>query len=123
MRPIIPLCTFAGLALIATPALAAPRYQAADDSAESLLCVSAATDKHLRFRMNLEGTGYSLRSLTKLVTCNGAPIAEFAQIAGNDRLGQLLLRFPQPKGRVEVRDVQGSLGAPATDGVILVTGR
>ncbi|MBI2380249.1 MAG: DUF3718 domain-containing protein [Gammaproteobacteria bacterium] len=129
MRPIISLCALAGVALVAMPVLASPRYKAADDSTESMLCVSAAADKHMRFRMNLAGTSYNLRSLPNLVTCNGAPIGEFAKNAGNDRNAGLLQRFYKVRGQVEIRDVQSSTEAspPAVadsaEPVILVGGR
>lgn len=109
-----------GLALNASAAT----YVAADNSAESKLCVTAATANKMRmhnevrtFRANTsKGTiGKSYRLIANQLYCNGVDIAEFAASAGNQQVADKLMKYRD--NDVQIRDI-----AKISHGTVVVGG-
>jgi hypothetical protein len=109
------------LALTASTATAvqAVEYVATDDNPASLLCVSAAMDKPIRFLVTMRDIGVPKRYIANSVTCNGMNITSFAQQVGNQRNYNMLKHHR--RGHVEISDL-AQLPA-ATDSVISVSGQ
>lgn len=104
MRPHISLFTITGILLASMQLQAAPTYVAADNSRESKLCVSAAMESRIGFRMDVEYSGIMMRTVANHLSCNDQPVAEFAQAAGNTANAAILQRYYTPKTRVEIRE-------------------
>jgi len=109
------------LALTASTATAlqAVEYAAADDNPASLLCVSAAMDKPIRFLVTMRQIGVPKRYVANSVTCNGMNITSFAQQNENQRNYNMLKRHR--RGHVAISDLAQL--PPATDAAISVSGQ
>ncbi|NQD38190.1 DUF3718 domain-containing protein [Permianibacter sp. IMCC34836] len=112
----------------ATAANAGVRYVAADDSKESLICVSAAVDHHMAFANKLERVGFTYKLVANKLDCNGQDIASFSAAAGNLKTASILARHSWSKGSVQIKEVAAANsdlrrpGAAQGDIVILVKG-
>ena len=85
------------------------KYVAGDDSIESEMCVSAATDSVNKFRrtvtlnLPMRSPIASMRLISNKLNCNGDNIETFAQLTQNDAVAQYLGRFK--KGNVKIYDI------------------
>ena len=102
----------------------AATYEAADNSAESQLCVAAATYSKLRmtqavkrFVPNTSSSKISknYRLVANNLYCNGLDVAEFAMQAGNEKVAKKLLKYRDSD--VQIRDI-----AKVTHGKVNITG-
>ncbi len=127
MRNALFMSATAVLAVIGTTATAGVRYVAADDSKESSVCVSAATDRHNIFSDKVEAAGFGYKMVAAKLNCNGVNIALFSAEAGNTKTAQRLARYSPARGEVEIR--QAMLQQPndtklaaSNDIIVLVKG-
>lgn len=114
----------AGLLCLPLTALAKTTYIAADDSKETVLCVSSATDSSLGFLRKQKHSGIPLRTVANKLYCNEQLVGDFAQQTGNNRVARLLQRLEIQKGHTEIKDVASqSQGKQEQDLVVMVRGR
>jgi len=94
-----------GMALSANAAT----YQAADDTLESKLCVTAATGSKLKMNKAIQqfrsGTNVTAnyRIVANKLYCNGVDVAEFAATAGNYAVAEKLEGYRS--SNVQIRDI------------------
>ncbi len=85
------------------------KYVAADDSIESEMCLSAATDSVSQFRrtvtlnLPLRSPIASMRLISNRLNCNGDNVETFARLTQNDAVALYIGRFK--KGSVEIYDI------------------
>lgn len=104
--------TFLALTFSVAMSANAATYKAADDSAESKMCVAAATYSKVsmnqavkRFVPNssLSKIGKNYKLIANNLYCNGVDVAEFAMQAGNDAVAKKLLKYRSED--VQIRDL------------------
>ena len=87
-------------------------YEAADNSFESKLCVTAATSskvkmnrlvRHYMPRATTAQMGATYKLIANELYCNGVDVAEFAQQAGNDAIAIKLQKYRTKN--VQIRDI------------------
>lgn len=121
MRKLVLFTTTTALLGLSAAASAGVRYVAADDSAESQLCVSAAVDKHFRFENKVELSGIPYKTVAAKLDCNGVNVAQFSADAGNSKVAERLSRYSPMRGEVQIRQAQAQ-PKDGADVVVLVKG-
>ena len=121
MRKFIFVSAATALIGLSATASAGVRYVAADDSAESQLCVSAALDKHFRFENKVELSGIPYKTVAAKLECNGINVAQFSADAGNSKVAKKLERYSPIRGEVQIRQALLDQNSRA-DVVVLVKG-
>lgn len=116
--------TFLALTFSMAMSANAATYKAADNSAESQLCVAAATYNKInmnqavkRFMPNssLGKMNKNYRFIANNLYCNGTDVAEFALKAGNEAVAKKLLKYRTED--VQIRDI-----AKVNHGTVSITG-
>ena len=121
MRKFIFVSAATALIGLSATASAGVRYVAADDSAESQLCVSAALDKHFRFENKVELSGIPYKTVAAKLECNGINVAQFSADAGNSKVAKKLERYSPIRGEVQIHQALLDQNSRA-DVVVLVKG-
>lgn len=105
----------------------AATYVVADDSYESRICVSAATDGFGTFKAWSVRSGIGLKLIANKLSCNDVAVADFAADAGNQRVSDKLHRLENIKSYLEinVRETSAMILKPSANEntVIYVKGR
>lgn len=115
-----------GLAIIAvsltfSASVYAKDYKAADDSAESELCVAAATASKIRMHSKVADftpsimTSKNYKLVANKLYCNGINVVQFAKEAGNFAVAEKLARYRsnyvEIKELAEIREGKVNIGS------------
>ena len=113
MRTLLFICCV----LTSSAVAAQTQYVAADQSRETALCISAATDKKADFKQELKYNRVGAAVAANKLVCNDMPVASFAFQAGNTAVYQHLKKYV--RGHVDIQDI----AVKPLQGSVMVQGR
>ncbi|GAA5186660.1 DUF3718 domain-containing protein [Ferrimonas gelatinilytica] len=105
--------------LLASGAVTATEFVAADNTRETKLCMAAATGTPLKMMTTIKYSGYDDRSVARGIACNDEPINFFAARYNDDeRVVNRLNRFARTKANVNIIDLSQN-----QSGTLVIGGR